>query len=62
LATYGKFNTIDEVYAVITGVVKRNNPNISRSVFNKIIVETGLEPLDKGSFKLTINTIRNDKT
>lgn len=58
MATYGKFNTIDEVYAVITGVVKRNNPNISRSVFNKIIVETGLEPLDKGSFKLTINTIK----
>ena len=61
MATYGKFETLDEVYAVVSGVVKRTNPNISRTLFNKIIVSLGMEPLQKEDFKLVIARIKEDK-
>lgn len=60
MATYGKFNTLDEVYAVIIGNIKRNYPNIQRSVFNKIITEMGLESLKKEEFKQVIINIKTN--
>lgn len=58
MKVYGKFDTLDEVYAVIVGNIKRNYPTIKRSIFNKIITEMGLEPCSKEDFKLIIERIK----
>lgn len=58
MSTYGKFETLDEVYAVVLGNIKRNFPVIRRSTFNTIIYEAGLEKVSKGDFKVIVDTVK----
>lgn len=55
---YGKFKSLDEVYAVILGSIKRNYPTIQRSVFNKILVGFELEKVDKEYFLMLVSRVK----
>lgn len=57
---YGKFNTLDEVYAATFGIIKKNYPTIQRSVFNKLLVEYGLEKVDKEYFLMLVDRVKNN--
>lgn len=56
---YGKFKTLDEVYAVILGKIKRDYPTIQRSVFNKILVGFELDKVDKEYFLMLVDRVKN---
>lgn len=56
---YGKFKTLDEVYAVILGKIKRDYPTIQRSVFNKILVGFELDKVDKSYFLMLVDRVKS---
>lgn len=56
---YGKFKTLDEVYAVILGKIKRDYPTIQRSVFNKLLVGFELDKVDKEYFLMLVDRVKN---
>lgn len=55
---YGKFKTLDEVYAVILGKIKKDYPTIQRSVFNKILVGFELDKVDKEYFLMLVDRVK----
>ena len=59
--TESRFNTVEELYAIVIGVLGKEEGKIVLTKFNKIIKELGLDKVNSSEFVDIVDTVRENE-